>query len=219
MAAVVLAVLLTTLGCTDDPTAGQGAEPVASETATGPSEDADESPADTDRPTVDGDDIGARYDIPDEARATSGGADPRGPEFWLLWNSCAPENRAEEAAANGGRAAGFVLVDDILEDPGIQLGEHLLTSCEEAVALLGPQPSDGDGALSLARQLLTAELNLNVGAETCPIAEEAAVGGQLILAAAGFDGTSTGPLDDDAAGALPQVTDLLTSYNSGDLCR
>ena len=162
-------------------------------------------------------------DFPAEARAATGGGDPRPPAYWAVWNSCAPDNRAAEAAANGGRAAGWVLVDDVLADPGIQLGEHLLTSCEESVALLKGRTAEGrvtgDPAYGLAAQLLAAELNLNVGAETCPLADEAVLGAHLVLSSANFDGESATPLDAEAGGALPQLVDLLTAYNLGELCR
>jgi hypothetical protein len=177
------------------------------------------NPTDTTVP----DEIDQRFDLPPEARASSGGGDPRPPSYWALWNTCAPDNRAEEAAANGGREAGWVLVDDILADPGIGLGDHLLTSCEESVALLegrtGAGEETSDPVFNLAATLLAAELNLSVGSVTCPAAEEAVVGAHLVLAAAGFDGVSPSPLDAEAGGALPDLIDLLAAYNLGELCR
>lgn len=161
-------------------------------------------------------------DLPAEARASDGGGGPRSPAYWAVWNSCAPDNRAEEAAANGGRTAGWILVDDVLADPGLQLGGHLLTSCEEGVALLQGRTAAGDDtsdpAYALAAQLLAAELNLNVGAETCPIAEEAVLGAHIVLSTTNFDGVSTTPLDTEAGGALPRLVDLLAAYNVGSLC-
>lgn len=161
--------------------------------------------------------------LPPEARASTGGGDPRPPGYWAVWNTCAPDNRAAEAEANGGRAAGWVLVDDVLAEPGIGLGDHLLTSCAESVALLegrtGAGEETADPAYTLAGQLLAAELNLIVGAETCPVAEEAVVGAHLVLSSANFDGISTSLLDAEAGGALPRLVELLTAYNSGELCR
>lgn len=161
--------------------------------------------------------------LPPEARASTGGGDPRSPAYWAVWNTCAPGNRAVEAEANGGRAAGWVLVDDVLADPGIGLGDHLLMSCEESVALLQGRTGTGeetaDPAYDLAGQLLAAELNLTVGAETCPVAEEAVVGAHLVLSSANFEGVSTSPLDAEAGGALPRLVGLLALYNSGELCR
>ncbi len=161
-------------------------------------------------------------DLPEAARASNGGGDPRPPGYWAVWNTCAPDNRAAEAAAKGGRAAGWLMVDDVLADPGIGLGDHLLASCEESVALLqganGAGEETSDPAYSLAGQLLTAELNLTAGAETCPVADEAVVGAHLLLAAAKFDGDSTSPLDAEAGGAVPRLIDLLRAYNAGELC-
>jgi hypothetical protein len=161
--------------------------------------------------------------LPTEARAAAGGGDPRPTTYWAVWNSCTPDNRAAEAAANGGQAAGWVLVDDVLANPGIGLGDHLLTSCEESVALLQGRTAAGvetaDPAHTLAGQLLAAELNLTVGAETCPAAEEALVGAHLVLSSAGFDGVSTSPPDAETGGALLRLVELLTAYNSGELCR
>lgn len=166
--------------------------------------------------------IDGHLDLPPEARVSTGGGDPRPAAYWAVWNSCASDNRAEVAAANGGREAGFVLVDDVLADPGIQLGDHLLTSCEESVALLGGRTAAGDKTtdpiFALAALLLAAELNLNVGAETCPAIEEAVVGAHLVLSSANFDGVSGSPLDAEAGGALPTLIDLLSAYNTGDLC-
>lgn len=163
-------------------------------------------------------------DLPEVARASNGGGDPRPPGYWAVWNTCAPDNRAAEAAANGGRAAGWLLVDDVLADPGIGLGDHLLASCEESVALLqGVNGADGeetsDPAFELAGQLLAAELNLTAGAETCPVADEAVVGAHLLLSTANFDGVPPSPLDAEAGGAVPQLIDLLEVYNAGELCR
>lgn len=162
-------------------------------------------------------------ELPPTARASNGGGDPRPPGYWAVWNTCAPDNRAAEAAANGGQAAGWLLVDDVLADPGIGLGDHLLASCDESVALLqgldGAGGETSDPAFELAGQLLAAELNLTAGAETCPVADEAVVGAHLLLSTANFDGVSTSPLDAEAGGAAPQLIDLLGSYNAGELCR
>ena len=160
--------------------------------------------------------------LPSEARASTGGGDPRPPGYWAVWNTCAPDNRAAEAAANGGRAAGWLLVDDVLADPGIGLGDHLLASCEESVALLqgvGAGAVTSDPAFELAGQLLSAELNLTAGAETCPVADEAVVGAHIILSTAKFDGVSASPLDAQAGGAAPRLVELLEAYNAGELCR
>jgi hypothetical protein len=162
--------------------------------------------------------------VPDIAYESDGGTLPRTYAYWAEWNSCAPDNRAAEAAANGGREAGWFLVDDFLADPGIQLGDHLLVSCEESLGLLfaaDPAHPDPVPVPALAGQLLTAELNLATDAETCPIAEEAVLGSHIVLADLGFNGSSATNLNasDEITDAVPELTDLLIDYNSGQLCR
>jgi hypothetical protein len=80
---------------------------------------------------------------------------------------------------------------------------------------------EGDSIYRLAATLLTAELNLSAGAETCPAAEEAVLGGHHILANAGFDGGGhTGEsLSEEVAAAVPRTVALLRAYNRGELCR
>jgi hypothetical protein len=83
-------------------------------------------------------------------------------------------------------------MDELLTIPGIQLGERQLTSCDGGPALLESQTVEreegGDPIHRLAARLLTAELNLSAGAETCSAIEKAVLGGHLILTNAGFDG-------------------------------
>jgi hypothetical protein len=114
-------------------------------------------------------------------------------------------------------------MDDLLADPGIQLGEYPVATCEEGLALLQGRTAAGeetdDPIYDLAVLLLAPELNLNAGAESCPIAEEAVIGAHLILASASFDGVSRSPLDAETGGALPQLIELLMAYNRGELCR
>ena len=163
-------------------------------------------------------------DLPEAARRATRVGDPRPPAYWAVWNSCAPDNRAETAAANGGRAAGWYLVDDILADPGLMLGEHPLATCEAALTILEGSAGQGDQAsqaiADLAAALLAAELNLNVGAETCPIAEEAVIGGQLVLSELGFQGDLQSIIStSEVQAAIPRLLELLEGYNSGELCR
>lgn len=160
-------------------------------------------------------------DLPAEARASSGGPAPRPAAYWALWNSCAPVNRAAEAAANGGRAAGFVLIDDLLAQPGIGLGDHRLADCDEALAVLAAGDGSEPASIErLAAQVLVAELDLGVGSETCPAAEEAVIGGQTVLAAAGYRGPDV-PVDvpgGEAGTALPALVTILAAYTTGALC-
>jgi len=162
-------------------------------------------------------------DIPTEARISNQSGDPRPTAYWMLWNACASENRAEVAAANGGRAAGWVLMDDLLAKPGISLGDLQVENCEQGLALLQGLTLNGeetdDPLYDLAAQLLAAELNLNLGAATCPIAEEAAVGGHMVLSSVNFNGTGIYFTTAEVSSAVPLLLELLQGYNSGELCR
>jgi len=161
---------------------------------------------------------------PVEARIATRPGDPRPAAYWALWNTCAPENKAEVAKANGGRAAGWFLMDDLLTNPGIQLGNYPVTTCEEGLALLQGRTiagaETGDPVYKLSSALLAAELNLNAGAETCPIAEEAVLGGHLVLSQVGFDGSGEYAVgtSSEIESAIPRLVELLLGYNRGELC-
>jgi hypothetical protein len=156
-----------------------------------------------------------------------GGGEPRTAGYWLLWNACAPDNKAEVAAANGGREAGWFILDDLLDDPGVLLGELTVESCPMGVNLLQEQnlsgeDKSGDPAYSLAGQLLAVQLNLAVGAEYCPAVDEAVRAGQLLLISQEFDGTGsyfsvveTSRERETADFLVEQLRD----YNTGALCR
>lgn len=161
--------------------------------------------------------------VPDVARAATGVADQRPSASWVSWSSCGDDSQAATAAANGGRAAGWILVDDLLDDPGIALGDYVVPTCPEAVDLL-ERADDAltteDPANALAGQLLTAELNLNVGAETCPAAEEVVVAGHVVLSEVDFRGPGIRRDDPVLASDGPaRITELLAAYNRGELCR
>ncbi|MEJ2707435.1 MAG: hypothetical protein P8074_07465 [Anaerolineales bacterium] len=164
-------------------------------------------------------------DLPDAARVATHPGEPRPAAYWALWNTCAPQNRATQAAANGGRQAGWILLDDLIVDPGIQLGDHPITSCQEGLALLQglaiTGENTGDPVYELAGALLAAELNLNIGAETCPIAEEAVLGSHLILSQIGFGGAGeyAASASNEVTQAIPRLVELLKGYNHGELCR
>ena len=108
--------------------------------------------------------------------------------------------------------------------PGLQLGDHPLASCGAALAVQEGAAGVGEEAspsiASLAAQLLAAELDLNIGAETCPIAEEAVVGSHLVLSELGFQGDLQKiNITSEVEGAIPRLLELLEGYNSGQLCR
>jgi hypothetical protein len=73
--------------------------------------------------------------------ASQGGGEPRTAGYWLARNSCAEDNRADVAAANGGREAGWIILDDLLQDPGILLGGLSVETCPIAERRVGvPRP-------------------------------------------------------------------------------
>jgi hypothetical protein len=158
---------------------------------------------------------------------SDGGGEPRSPGYWLLWNSCAPDNRSETARSNGGREAGWIIVDDLLEDPGILVGMLNLETCPQAVNLLNLLDLQGtdratNPAYQLAQAMLAAQLNLAAGAEDCPAADEAVRAGQLLLISVEFNGTGDyAPLmqPGNTAETAVILIEQLQAYNSGQLCR
>ncbi len=158
---------------------------------------------------------------------SDGGGEPRSAGYWMLWNSCAEDNRADVAATNGGPEAGWYLMDDLLADPGIQLGELPVGTCTQGLNLLQGLTLDGtdpgeDAAYPLAAQLLTAHLNLSLGSEFCPAAGEVLQVADLLLLTVAFDGISPALGADapaDQRQLAGEVTQLLAEYNAGGLCR
>jgi hypothetical protein len=159
--------------------------------------------------------------------ANQGGGEPRTAGYWLIWNSCAEGDKAGVAAANGGREAGWVILDDLLDDPGILLGGLPVETCRQGIDLLGARDVDGleragDAVYDLAAQLLAAQLNLAVGAEFCPAIEDSVRAGQLLLLSLEFDGSGAylgpGAAPDDSNLALA-LAEQLRVYSTGALCR
>jgi hypothetical protein len=157
---------------------------------------------------------------------SSGGGEPRTTGYWLLWNSCSEGNQAETARANGGQEAGWIILDDLLADPGVLIGMLQVETCQQGADLLQGRDLAGadhgnDPAYTLAAQLLAAQLNLASGAKTCPGAEGAVKAAQLLLLSLGFDGTQgyLGPpvASQDRDTALILAAEL-AKYNGGALC-
>jgi len=195
--AVLLAALLGLSGC-------RGGEPPEGS-----------RPADPERDSV----ALILQDIPPMALVSEGGGQPRTDAYWVQWSTCGEGSRAETAAANGGREAGWILVDDLLEDPGVALGQWLVATCEDAVAVL---QSDASALYELlARQLLAAELNLSVGSATCAAAAQTVVAGHVLLSSGGYGGPAAthGEPDGEVAASMGRVSALLSLYNTGRLCR
>ena len=157
--------------------------------------------------------------VPEESRISTGTADPRNTEYWIAWSTCGEGSQAEVADANGGRSAGWILLDDLLDDPGIGLGDAVVVSCDEAVGLLEEAGAGGDLGDALAGNLLAAQLNLYVGAESCPAIEESVIAAHVILASVGYEPAAPDRADVVPDGLGAEVTELLAAYNSGELCR
>ena len=107
---------------------------------------------------------------PSRSTTPDPGGDPRTIGYWKNWNRCTGGNQAATAQKNGGAAAGFFLVEDLLPQ---RIGDFTVTSCQQAVKLLSKQDQAGkskssDAAYELGAQLLAARFNLAAGAETLP---------------------------------------------------
>jgi hypothetical protein len=158
---------------------------------------------------------------------SSGGGDPRTGTYWRQWNACAPDNRADIAAANGGREEGWIILDDLLLDPGILLGQLHVESCQQGINLLDTldldgQRRSGDPVYELAQSLLVAQLNLAAGAEYCPAVDEAVRTGQQLLLSLGFDGRgeySEALQGQELGETAAFLVEQLGAYNLGALCR
>ena len=147
--------------------------------------------------------------------------EPRTIGYWKNWNSCSPGNQAETAARNGGAAAGFFLVEDLLP---ITIGQLALDTCDEAVNILDKRQVDGgkkmanDAAYGLAAQLLAAKLNIAANAASSTEVLAKIGEADALLTDIGFDGTgdylgpkSGNPLRD----AAQACADFLDMYNNG----
>jgi hypothetical protein len=150
------------------------------------------------------------------------GGDPRTIGYWKNWNRCTGGNQSATAQKNGGAAAGFYLVEDLLPQT---IGDSV-TSCQQAVKLLSKQDQAGknkasDAAYELAAQLLAARFNLAAGAETCSAVQQAVLDGQTLLDQLNFSGSGdylgSKSKDPKRAQALSLVASL-DRYNNGNLC-
>jgi CSLREA domain-containing protein len=177
-------------------------------------------------------DLGTRcYDFqvsPGQARSfevdnSHAGGEPRTIGYWKNWNRCTSGNQAATAAKNGGAAAGFFLVEDLLPQ---RIGDLDVTTCQQAVKLLSKQDQAGkskssDAAYELAAQLLAARFNLAAGAETCAAVQQAVLDGQTLLDGINFTGSGDylGSKSKDARRAQAlSLAATLDRYNNGNLC-
>ncbi len=159
------------------------------------------------------------------ANRSLGGGEPRSTSYCEMWSTCGRNSQATQAAANGGREEGWILLDDLLQDPGVQVGNVNIGACQEALDLLlehslESEDRAGDAAYQLASQLVTAELNLGAGAAYCPAVDGAVIAAQTLLASANFDGRGRyWEVDSGTRQAAQGIVGQLQRYNSGTLCR
>lgn len=149
-------------------------------------------------------------EIDPSERVSDGGAEPRSPAYWIMWSTCGESSKADVAAANGGRESGWVLLDDLLEMPGVALAGQQVSACEDAVVVLAGAES-ADVAVRLAAESLAAEINYASGAETCPAFDAALRVGRALV-----ESGADGPQLETAA---QETTELLATYNRGTLCQ
>jgi hypothetical protein len=154
------------------------------------------------------------------------GGEPRTPGYWKNWNTCTGGNQQYTAAENGGPAAGWFILDDILNDPGINWGDFQILTCEEGVSILDQRniqtgkKTASDGAYTLAMHLLAYQLNQAAGAHICPNMVDVETEAVEILVGLGFDGTARDYLSSKDAGyqrALA-LAGILDAYNNGAEC-
>ncbi|QCK15546.1 T9SS type A sorting domain-containing protein [Mangrovivirga cuniculi] len=161
------------------------------------------------------------------------GGEARTPGYWKNWNTCSGGGQAETAANNGGRAAGYVILDDILNDPGVEWCNITFSTCEDAVSILDQRDivsgkkRASDPAYTLAMHALAAELNFGAGASQCQQARDALMQARTLLCDIGFDGTGDSGLktkgknknnNSDLASYALELAAILDAYNNNELC-
>ena len=169
------------------------------------------------------------------------GGDARTIGYWKNWSTCSGGGQAEKAAANGGAAEGWWLIDDVLKNSimvgdvpvviGITIGDlqmindGTISNCPWAVAIMDKRDivtgkkQASDPLFNLASQLTAAVANKVAGAGMCAAAQSAIEEGQALLAQLDFDGTAK-----HKAPSKAQITrantlaSTLDKYNNNMLC-
>ena len=149
------------------------------------------------------------------------GGEPRTIGYWKNWNKCTGGNQATTAAKNGGAAAGFFIVEDLLPQT---IGNFPVTTCQQAVKVLSKQDQSGtnkasDAAYALAAQLLATKFDLAAGAKTCTAVQDAVVSSQNLLVSINFTGSGSylTKSSTNQTSAL-NLAATLDKYNNGKLC-
>ncbi len=162
--------------------------------------------------------------------------EPRTIGYWKNWNTCTNGGQAGTAADNGGFAAGFWLLNDVLSVPPMEpmmLGDLWINNCVDGVAILNKtdiarksKKRASDAAYGMAAQLLAAKANYAAGAETCLLATTAIEDANELLVTIKFNGLG-GYLAPKDAKKSPQaeqrrlaneLAGTLDEYNNGNLC-
>ncbi|MEN8172869.1 MAG: Ig-like domain-containing protein, partial [Chloroflexota bacterium] len=161
------------------------------------------------------------------------GGEPRTIGYWKNWNTCTGGGQADTAAENGGPAEGWYILDDVLYNPpGMTVGTYTFPledpGCEEGVAVLNKSDINTgekfaeDAAYNLAAQLVAANANLAVGAQTCEAVVNTVADAQALLVSIGFDGRGgyLRPVgyDKDTYDYANALAEILDFYNNGLLC-
>jgi hypothetical protein len=110
-------------------------------------------------------------------------SDARSAGYWIRWSTCGGGVGADSATVHHtGSGPERVLLDDLLATPGIVWDDRQddelvvrIGTCEQAVAVLKAGVGDVDAVSLLARELLTAQLNLMAGVAGCPDVEHAMI--------------------------------------------
>jgi hypothetical protein len=153
---------------------------------------------------------------------------PRTPGYWKNWNSCTGGNQVRVAAQNGGSANGYWLLDDVLGQGSITIGNLTLTAndCVRAVRVLDKsdvvtnRKRSTEPLFNLATHLFAATLNFGANATSCSGATSAATAAQTLLAKYGWNGTgSRASLTSSDSSLANSLANTLDSYNNGNLCQ
>lgn len=165
---------------------------------------------------------GPLAEIPADARVSDGGGEPRSAAYWIVWSSCGEGSQAAVAEANGGRDAGWLILDDILADPGVSLGTSPIAACDEAVTLLATTDAAApaaDPVDALAAEVLAAQVNVSAGSESCTAVDGALAVGSTLLTELRFSGIGDHrPVESQLSAAVEETHEVLTAYNRGELC-
>jgi SprB repeat len=152
------------------------------------------------------------------------GGTARTPGYWKNWNRCTGGGQAANAARQGGWQNGYWLLEDVLANPGVKIGNVTVLTCADGVKILDQRDLKtnkkmaSDAAYTLAMHLMAFKLNQAAGAYSCAAATDAAMKADALLISINYTGygsylKSSNPL---YAKAL-KLAALLDDYNNNTL--